>query len=131
MTISKQPISIFAIDDEKPIRDLLQRALSNAGFKVKTFADGREALAAMANDPPALILLDVSMPGISGIDTLTLLKQQYPSIPVFMLTAVFDLDTMTLATEKGAFDYLLKPFDIPVLIEHLQNYAARHIEKAA
>ena len=113
---------IYVVDDEQPIRDLLKRTLTKAGFEVATFADGRSALAHLKTTSPSLILLDIRMPGFSGMDFLDAIRLTDPNIPVFMLTSVFDVESTRTAVCKGARDYLQKPFDLNYLVSYVNSY---------
>ena len=116
------PHLIYVIDDEKPIREVLKRTLEKAAFKVMTFADGREALRQLESLPPQMILLDITMPAFSGMDFLDAIQRTHPQVPIFMLTAVFDVEATKLAISKGARDYLQKPFDMAYLVRYLKDY---------
>ena len=113
---------IAAVDDEKTVRDLLRRTLEPAGFSVETYANGEEALQGLKKITPDLILLDIRMPGMSGIELLEHLSSKHSGIPVFMLTSTTDIESTNLAIQKGARDYLLKPFDTHHLVSYITSY---------
>lgn len=102
---------IITTDDDPAIRKILQIILSKEGFKVSVCDSGEALLSLLTQtvDHIDLIILDIKMPGISGLDLLTRLKKDYPLIPVIMLTAFTDLDTGMQAIRNGAIDYLSKP----------------------
>ena len=115
---------VLVVDDEPDIRDLLRGVLEFEGYEVDEAADGDEALAAVADDPPDVVLLDVMMPGPDGFEVLAELKQPtHPgaSIPVLMLTARGgDLDRIRGGIE-GAVRYIVKPFALSDLREAVRG----------
>ncbi|HEX2554881.1 MAG TPA: adenylate/guanylate cyclase domain-containing protein [Microvirga sp.] len=108
---------ILVVDDNEPNRDLLARRLARDGHSVELAADGYEALAAVAERPFDLVLLDLMMPGMSGYEVLGRLKadDRTREIPVIMISALDEMDTIVRCIEAGAIDYLPKPFD-PTLL---------------
>jgi class 3 adenylate cyclase len=108
---------ILVVDDNEPNRDLLARRLTRDGHQVELAADGYQALAAVAERPFDLVLLDLMMPGISGYEVLGRLKADEGTreIPVIMISALDEMDTIVRCIEAGAIDYLPKPFD-PTLL---------------
>ena len=102
---------ILVVDDEKAIRDLLSIYLIEDGYEVSVASDGREAIEKAKKENPQVILLDVKMPGIDGIETCKRLKEEEitQSIPVIMVTAHQDKDVE--AYLEGADDFVNKPFD--------------------
>lgn len=121
------PAKVLAVDDEEAIRKLLQAALSRAGFAVKTAASAEEALQRLKEDPAEVVLLDVRMPGKTGTELLPEVTAQYPETSVIMLTAVGDTETAISCMRAGAFDYILKPFEI----EHLAVAVKRAAHRTA
>ncbi|MFO7750289.1 MAG: response regulator [Desulfobacteraceae bacterium] len=99
---------IFIVDDEDTIREGLALLLAQT-YIIHTYAAGRKALAEIPEHLPDLVLLDIGLPDISGIDLLAELKSRYPRIPVIMITAYEDIDTVIAAMKLGAYDYLVKP----------------------
>ncbi len=102
--------SILVVDDEKILRDFLRETLTRAGYVVGTAEDGEAAIAAATEDPYALALLDVKMPGRDGIETLEALRAARPGIAVVMMTAYGTVESAVRAMRLGAVDYLQKPF---------------------
>ena len=97
---------ILIVDDEEGIRDLLSEGLEQQGYLCHTSPDGTSALETMATQPVDLVLLDMMMPGMTGLSVFRKLKERFPTVAVIFLTAVDDL---TLAVENlkgGAYDYL-------------------------
>jgi len=100
---------IVATDDEAAIRKVLSIMLSRAGYEVSTCQNGAELLTLLSRQSVDLILLDIKMPKISGLDLLAQIKRDWPQIPVIMVTAFGDLETGITAMRMGASDYLTKP----------------------
>jgi DNA-binding NtrC family response regulator len=109
-------VKILVVDDEPDIRAVLGECLTAAGFETREAGDGVEAVAAVQAERPAVILLDVIMPRLGGIETLPELKRIAPDVPVIMCTAYMDVPTAVRAMQLGAYDYLTKPFDPELLI---------------
>jgi DNA-binding NtrC family response regulator len=117
---------ILVVDDERMIRWSIQQALVKDGYAVATVETGEEAVSQASDDPPDLVLLDISLPGIDGIEVLRRLKAMDHSITVVMVTATEDLKTAVEAMRLGAFDYVSKPFDLDRLRVVVQNALDRH-----
>ncbi|MCD9549929.1 nitrogen regulation protein NR(I) [Photobacterium carnosum] len=103
---------IWVVDDDNSIRWVLERTLVNAGMKCKTFADADSVLAALERSVPDVLVSDIKMPGTDGFTLLKALQQDYATLPVIIMTAHSDLDSAVNAYQRGAFEYLPKPFDI-------------------
>jgi CheY-like chemotaxis protein len=106
---------ILVVDDEAAIVEVLAEYLGSRGYAVRSTADGREALAAVARERPDLVLLDLRMPGMSGLEVLARLREVAPGVPVIMLTATVDVAPAKEALRLGAFGYVTKPFDFQQL----------------
>jgi DNA-binding NtrC family response regulator len=106
--------SLLIIDDEESIRDSLSMALGRQ-YAVTTRATGKEAMADLAAMNPDLVLLDIGLPDVSGLDVLEAIRRQVPHAAVIMITAFEDLDTVIAAMKRGAFDYLVKPLRMDAL----------------
>ncbi|ACN16842.1 sigma-54 dependent DNA-binding response regulator [Desulforapulum autotrophicum HRM2] len=106
--------TLFIIDDEETIRDSLAFALEST-YTLQTFETGQEALAVIPKNPPDLILLDIGLPDISGIEVLQQIKGTHPGIPVIMITAFEEITTVITAMKSGAYDYLVKPLHMDAL----------------
>lgn len=102
---------ILIVDDEENMRQILARLLTSAGYAVIAAASAREAMSLFRKHPVALVITDLVMPGTDGIVLLTSLKEVDPSIPVIIITAYGTVHTAVTAMKKGAYDYVLKPFD--------------------
>ena len=107
-----QLAELWVIDDDSSIRWVLEKALEKEGMSIRTFDNGDSALKQLPKIQPNAILSDVRMPGIDGLDMLKIIQEQYPHIPVIVMTAHSDLDSAVSAYQGGAFEYLPKPFDV-------------------
>ncbi|MFV1997549.1 MAG: nitrogen regulation protein NR(I) [Acidiferrobacterales bacterium] len=122
---------IWVIDDDDSIRFVLQRALEKENMKVESFSSANEIIDLLDRKRPDVIVTDIRMPGISGLDLLTAINEKAPEIPVIIMTAHTDLDSAVASYKKGAFEYLPKPFDLDEAvglvrraIEHCRNQFA-------
>ena len=102
---------LLVVDDEESVRNLLQRILEGAGYQVTTAADGKEALYKVSLGEAEVVLLDIKMSGMSGIEVLSKLSADSPDICVIMVTSIVDTETAIEAMKMGAYDYIIKPFD--------------------
>ncbi|MFN8653204.1 MAG: response regulator [Gemmatimonadales bacterium] len=112
MPLADVPISLLVVDDEEPIRNALKKFLTQQGYDVQTAASGDEALRILQRQKISVLLLDVRMPGKSGIDLVPQVLELEPSVAILMLTAVNDATTAALCMQRGAMDYLTKPIDL-------------------
>src|SRR4051794_16818802 len=103
--------SILVVDDDESLRRITQLQLEEAGYNVRTAARGEEALASMEDTVPSLVITDLKMPGISGLELLKKIRDLYPEITVLMITAFGSVQTAVAAMKAGAYDYLTKPID--------------------
>lgn len=113
--LSKQGESLGAVlivDDEEPIRNLISRKLQSEGYDCVMASDGEIALETASGRDFDLVLLDIKMPGISGIEVLSQIVEDHPDTCVLMSTAVADAQTAVEAMKLGAYDYVIKPFDL-------------------
>ena len=105
-------IKILVVDDEHLIRWSLEQNLKKQGYEVLTAGSGEDALRIIREDPPELVLLDIQLPGISGLEVLEKIKEIDEDIIVIMVTAHGGLETAVTAMRIGAYDYLNKPFNL-------------------
>jgi len=112
--------SIYIIDDEKTITDGITMALEGE-FRLKSFSRAEPALDALEADSPDLILLDVGLPGMNGIEALRQIRSSNPDILVIMITAYEDIDTVISAMKLGAYDYVVKPLHMDALEVTIRN----------
>ncbi|MDQ3273278.1 MAG: response regulator, partial [Pseudomonadota bacterium] len=107
---------IWIVDDDQSIRFVLEKALLREGLPTRSFVNPRELLAALEvatdDDGPQVLVSDIRMPGGSGLDLLSTVKEKHPGLPVIIMTAFSDLDSAVSAFQGGAFEYLPKPFDL-------------------
>ncbi len=112
---------IWIVDDDQSIRFVLEKALAREELAVRSFTNPRDVLAAMEDDEPQVLVSDIRMPGGSGIELLTKVKERHPGLPVIIMTAYSDLDSAVSAFQGGAFEYLPKPFDVPKAVELIRR----------
>lgn len=112
--------SIYIIDDEQSIRDALGFGFRDH-YSVQTFPDAESGLAAVEASPPDLVLLDIGLPGMDGIDALKEIKKFDPDIIVIMITAFEDIDTVLSAMKAGAYDYIVKPLHLDTIMLSIEN----------
>ncbi len=116
---------IWIVDDDQSIRFVLEKALQREGMVTRSFTHPREVLQALDADGgqggPQVLVSDIRMPGGSGLDLLSAVKQRLPGLPVIIMTAYSDLDSAVSAFSSGAFEYLPKPFDLPKATELIRR----------
>jgi two-component system, NtrC family, nitrogen regulation response regulator GlnG len=112
---------IWIVDDDQSIRFVLEKALAREDLAVRSFTNPRDVLLALADGVPQVLVSDIRMPGGSGIDLLTKVKEKFPALPVIIMTAYSDLDSAVSAFQGGAFEYLPKPFDVPKAVELIRR----------
>ena len=100
--------AIYIIDDEQTIREGITLALESV-YQVKAFSSAEAAIDVMKDNPPDLVLLDIGLPGMNGIEALGMIKSLYPDILIIMITAYEDITTVISAMKLGAHDYEVKP----------------------
>jgi len=111
---------ILIIEDEPRIAAFLSRGLNSEGALTEVATDGHEALARVADFEPSLVLLDLALPGIDGLEVLRRLANQRPALPVIILSARRDLATRLTGLRAGARDYVTKPFSFDELLERVR-----------
>ena len=104
--------TVWIVEDDRSLRWVMRRALQDVGYAVREFPDAEHLEADWSDDRPDLLVLDVRLPGRDGLDMLAELSARTDSPPVLLITAHSDLDTAVAAYERGAFEYLPKPFDL-------------------
>ena len=123
----KFKVSILVVDDEEIVRDSLASWLQEDGYRVDTAPDGPTALAKLAQQPYDILLVDLKMPGMDGLQVLAQAKNLQPDAPVIIMTAYATVDTAVQAMKQGAYDYLVKPFEpeeLSLLVGKLTNVQA-------
>jgi len=124
--MGEKQLSILVVDDEDSLRSVITQVLEGEGYDVTSAASGEEALKAFHNDKYALVITDIKMPGMSGMELLEKVKEERPSTEVVIITSHASLDSALTALRQGAYDYLIKPFEDIDLIAAVAN---RAIEK--
>jgi two-component system, OmpR family, response regulator MprA len=119
---------ILVVDDEPTVRRALERALRLESYEVELAVDGREALDVLAEHPPDAIILDVSMPGIDGLEVCRRLRAAGDRTPILMLTARDAIDDRVKGLDVGADDYLVKPFALRELQARVRALLRRTAE---
>jgi two-component system nitrogen regulation response regulator GlnG len=117
----KHTQKVWIIDDDSSIRWVLEKALGKADIPVASFENGDGALAALQREEPAVIVSDIRMPGMGGLELLERIHERYPDMPVIIMTAHSDLDSAVSAYKGGAFEYLPKPFDVDEITSLVQR----------
>lgn len=116
---------IWIVDDDQSIRFVLEKALLRENLPTRSFTSPREVLQALdaagEDEGPQILVSDIRMPGGSGLDLLTKVKERLPVLPVIIMTAFSDLDSAVSAFQGGAFEYLPKPFDLPKAVELIRR----------
>jgi DNA-binding NtrC family response regulator len=108
---------ILIIDDDRQLRMSFSRLLSGEGYQVTGVASGEEGLAYLEKQSPALVFLDVRLPGMNGLEVYERIRRMHPKLPVIIMTAFASTETAIQATRLGAFDYILKPFEVPEVLD--------------
>ena len=103
---------VWVVDDDSSIRWVMEKTLSSANIKCDTFSDAESVLLALERETPDVLVSDIRMPGMDGIQLLNQVHSRSPDLPVIIMTAHSDLDAAVNAYQKGAFEYLPKPFDV-------------------
>ncbi len=116
---------ILVVDDDESLRRVTQVQLEQAGFKTTTAADAIEALSILQKSPPDLVITDLKMPGMPGMELLRRIRTDYPDVPVVMLTAFGTVESAVEAMKAGAYDYITKP----VHPDELELVARRSLER--
>ena len=117
---------IWVIDDDRSIRWVLERALTQAGLAVTTFQNGAEAMAQLALEQPDVVVSDIRMPEMDGLSLLENIVTRHPQLPVIIMTAYSDLESTVSAYQGGAFEYLPKPFDVDEAVALVERALGRH-----
>ncbi|MEV4283008.1 response regulator transcription factor [Actinoplanes xinjiangensis] len=122
---------VLVVDDDATVSDVVRRYLEQAGCEVRLAADGADGLAAIAAQLPDLVVLDLMMPGIDGLEVCRRIRRRLPGLPVIMLTALGEEADRVLGLEVGADDYVTKPFSPRELVLRIQSVLRRTGGQAA
>nr|MBF0682890.1 nitrogen regulation protein NR(I) [Pseudomonas sp.] len=121
----RQNETVWIVDDDRSIRWVLEKALQQAGMATRSFDSADSVLGPLKNQQPDVIISDIRMPGLSGLDMLSQIRELHPRLPVIIMTAHSDLDSAVASYQGGAFEYLPKPFDVDDAIS-LVRRASQH-----
>ena len=135
---ARRRFRILIVDDEMVVRDSLKEWLEDEGFRVDTAESGSDALEKLTKEAFHLMLLDIKMPGMDGVEVLKRSKEMRPELPVVMMTAYATVETAVEAMKIGALEYLMKPFDpeslVPLVVQlhqKIERIGEREIEVGA
>jgi len=120
---------IWIIDDDRSIRWVLEKALSQAGMEATTFEDASGLQELLKSSQPEAIITDIRMPGTDGLQLLDFITENYPDLPVIVMTGHADLASAVSAYEGGAFEYMPKPFDIDEATDLVRRAVTQHKRK--
>jgi FixJ family two-component response regulator len=122
---------VYVVDDDEAIRDALRLLMKSAGLRVQCCASAEEFLATYRPDVPACLVLDVRMPGMSGLELQHVLNERHIGIPVVIMTGHGDVPMAVRAMKEGAVDFVEKPFKNDVLLERVKDGLKRDVEARA
>jgi len=117
--------SILIVDDEPAVRRLLSRRVAGEGYRCEEASSGDEALVKIRSDPVQLVILDIKMPGRSGIELLSEIKAAHPDMAVIMATAITDTSIAIQCMKQGAYDYITKPFNLDGVVLSIERALER------
>ena len=123
-------VAVLVVDDDAPVRRMLERTLAAAGYEVATAADGGAALAAVERSVPDVVVLDVAMPGVDGLSVCRRLRARGLAVPILLLTARDAVADRVAGLDAGADDYLVKPFATDELLARVRALLRRGVEPA-
>lgn len=110
--MTENDYSLLIVDDQQGVRRLLYEAFSDEGYHVRMAEGGQEALKIVSQEMPDIILLDIKMPVMNGLETLRELRKMDPDVPVLMMTAYGEMEVVEAAKKMGVKHYIIKPFDL-------------------
>ena len=122
---------VWIVDDDESIRWVLEKALQRVGMDVQSFPGAAELLDALQEDTPDVLICDIRMPGVNGLELMERVHSAKPDLPVIIVTAHSDLDAAVAAFKGGAFEYLPKPFDVDGVATLVQRAAAKRVAVTA
>ena len=118
-------VKLLVVDDEKEICDFVRAFFSVRGYQVFTVSNGEEALKIVEREDPLIVLQDIRMPGIDGIETLRRMRKKRPNNRVIMVTCVDDIERMEIAKKLGADGYITKPLVLDDLVKAVTDAAPK------
>ncbi len=113
--------TVLIVDDDDQLRKSFKKLLIEEGYDVESAASGEACLEMLSRNLPDLVILDVRLPGMNGLETYQAIRRIEPKLPVIIITAYGTTETAIEATKLGAFDYILKPFDIPTMLSLIEQ----------
>lgn len=116
-------IAVMIVDDEEAFAAALSKRLAKRGFDVRCASGGEACLEALALQPARVVVLDLRMPGMGGLETLRRIREQHPRTETILLTGHGSTESATEGTRLGAFDYLMKPADLDELTARIEEAA--------
>jgi len=122
---------VVVVDDDRAIRWVLERALAQPDLEVMSFERADRALESLLRQPPEVLLTDIRMPGLDGLDLMARIREAHPDLPVIVMTAHSDLDSAVASYQGGAFEYLPKPFDVDDALALVRRAVAHARERKA
>lgn len=120
-------VKLLIVDDEERFLTTTTKLMEKRGINTKKASNGSDALRIIDESPVDVVILDVKMPGMDGVETLKRMKRNYPLIEVIMLTGHGSVDSAVKGLRMGAFDYVMKPCDIPDLLEKIESAYAKKL----
>lgn len=131
MTADAHPQTVFVIDDDADVRESLKWLLESVGLRVRTFEDALSFFEAFDHNQSGCLVMDVRMPGLSGIHAQNKLREMHIELPVIMISAHGNVDMAVTALTQGARTFIEKPFDDQVLIDHVHGALEKDRERFA
>jgi len=131
LNVAAPLINVCAVDDDGFMRDLIGRVLTGAGMNVTSYCSAAQLLEDADLESTSILLIDVKMPGISGLELQELLVRRGVDLPVVFISGSADLEIAVTAMRNGAVDFIEKPFDGASLIERIRRAGARHADRAS
>jgi two-component system nitrogen regulation response regulator GlnG len=122
---------IWIVDDDRSIRWVLEKALARESLPCKAFGAAQEVLDELEHASPQVLISDIRMPGMSGIELLRAVKRRHPALPVIVMTAFSDLESAVSAFQGGAFEYLPKPFDVDKAVELIRRAVDESVRESS
>ncbi|MEJ2726229.1 MAG: response regulator [Deltaproteobacteria bacterium] len=120
-----QTMKLMLVDDEERFLQTTSKLISRKGYQVVTAASGAEAIEKLLTENVHVVILDVKMPGMDGIETLKAIKSRFPMVEVIMLTGHATVETAVEGLKSGATDYLMKPTDVGELLQKAEEAFAK------
>lgn len=122
---------VWIVDDDQSIRWVFEKTLLREKIDFRLFSSAEEASSALSKEKPSVVVSDIRMSGNSGLDLLNEINEKFPKVPTIIMTAHSDLDSAVAAFQRGAFEYLAKPFDIDAAVELIQRAIKKSDEHAS